>query len=267
VENWPIAWFDRLSPWLQVSLICAALVGVTWLGIVAVHPLLRRPLHGDEPSNETIIFSGANFGLFYAVLLGLLTIETFESTKNVIGIIDQEASNLSTLYSAADGYPDPLRAQLKGQLRDYARYVIDKDWPSHRRGIVLEGGEHRLEAIRKMVLSFEPTTKTQEILQGEMQSYLDAVAVAREQRLSAVTASIPRLLRYLVLIGAFLTVVFVWMLHMNFVSQFMLGGITALFLGFMIFLIYSLDHPLQGAISVSPDSFKTVYDQVMKWDE
>jgi hypothetical protein len=267
MENWPIAWLDRLSPSLQVLLICAVFVGISWLGIIAVHPVLRRLLHGDEPSNETIIFNGANFGLFYAVLLGLLTIETFQYTKDVIGTIDREASNLSTLYSAADGYPNPLRAQLKGELRDYARYVIDKDWPAQRRGIVLEGGEHRLEAIRQTVLSFEPTTKTQDVLQGEMQRYLDAMGIAREARLSAVTASIPGLLWYLVLIGAFLTVGFVWMLHMNFVSQFLLGGITALFLGFMIFLIYSLDRPLQGAISVSPDSFKTVYDQVMKWDE
>ena len=267
MENWPLAWLDHLSPWLQALLICAVFVGITWLGIVVVHPILRRLLHGDEPSNETIIFSGANFGLFYAVLLGLLTIETFQYTKDVIGTIDREASNLSTLYSAADGYHDPLRGQLKSELRDYARYVIEKDWPAQRRGIVLEGGQHRLEAIRQTVLSFEPTTKTQEVLQGEMQRYLDQMGVAREQRLSAVTSSIPGLLWYLLLIGAFLTVAFVWMLHMNFVSQFLLGGITALFLGFMIFLIYSLDRPLQGAISVTPDAFKTVYDQVMKWDE
>ena len=131
MESWPIEWLDRLSPWLQVLLICAVFVGVTWLGIVAVHPVLRRLLHGDEPSNEVIIFSAANFGLFYAVLLGLLTIETFQSTKDVLGTIDREASNLSTLYSAAGGYPAPLRAELKGELRDYARYVIDKDWPAH----------------------------------------------------------------------------------------------------------------------------------------
>jgi hypothetical protein len=267
MEVWPIAWLDRLPPWLQVLLICGVFVGVTWLGIVAVHPVLRRLLHGDAPSNEAIIFNGANFGLFYAVLLGLLTIATFQSTKDVLGTIDREASNLSTLYSAADGYPDPLRAQLKAELRDYARYVIDKDWPADRRGVVLEGGEHRLEAIRKTVLSFEPTTKTQEVLQNEMQRYLDAMGVAREQRLSAVTAAMPGLLWYLVLIGALLTVVFIWMLHMNYASQFLLGGIIALFLGNMIFLIYSFDRPLQGAVGVSPDSFTTVYDQVMKWDE
>ena len=149
METWPLGWLDHLSPWLQALVICAVFVGITCLGIVALHPVLRRLLHGDEPTNETIIFSGANFGLFYAVLLGLLTIETFQYTKDVLGTIDREASNLSTLYSAAGGYPDPLRAQLKGELRDYARYVVDKDWPAHRRGVVLEGGEHRLEAIRR----------------------------------------------------------------------------------------------------------------------
>lgn len=267
MENWPIAWLDRLPPWLQVSFICAVFFGVTWLGIVAIHPFLRHLLHRDEPSNEAIIFSGANFGLFYAVLLGLLTIETFQSTKDLHDTIDREASNLSTLYSAADGYPDAVRTQLKGELRDYARYVIDKEWPANRGGALLEGGEHRLKALRRTVLSFEPTTKTQGVLQEEMQRYLDAMGVARDQRLSAVTAAIPGVLWYLVLIGALLTVVFVWMLHMKFVSQLLLGGVIAVFLGIMIFLIYSLDRPLRGAVGVSPASFNTVYDRVMKWDE
>src|SRR5262249_28581716 len=106
------------------------------------------------------------------------------------------------------------------------------------------------------------------ILQSEIQRYLNEMENAGDHRLSAVTASIPALLWYLVLFGAFLTIVFVWMLHMHLVSQFLLGGITALFLGFLVFLIYSLDHPLRdGAISVSPDAFKAVWDQVMKWDE
>jgi hypothetical protein len=248
-------------------LFCVFFVGVTWLGIAAIHPYLRRQLHGDEPSNEVIIFSAANFGLFYAVLLGLLTIATFQNTKDVVDTIGREASNLSTLYHAADGYPDPIRTQLKVELRDYTRYVIDKDWPSHSRGLVLMGGEHRLQVIRQTLLSFEPTTKTREALQNEMLSYLDAMTTARLQRLSAVTESIPRVLWYIVMIGAFLTVTFMWMLHMNMTSQILLGGLTALFLGIMLFLIFAMDRPLRGAVSVTPGSFQSVYEQVMKWDD
>jgi hypothetical protein len=68
-------------------------------------------------------------------------------------------------------------------------------------------------------------------------------------------------------IGAFITIAFVWLLHMNLISQIMLGAITAFGLGVMIFLIYAMDHPLRGAVSVSPGAFSSVYDLVMKWDE
>ena len=267
MPDWLTTWLDRLAAGPQLALFCAFFVGVTWLGIAAIHPYLRRHLHGDEPSNEVIIFSGANFGLFYAVLLGLLTIATFQSTKDLEDTIGREASNLSTLYHAADGYPDPVRARLKAELRDYTRYVIDKDWPAHRRGVVLMGGEHRLQVIRQTLLSFEPTTKTREALQIEMLRYLDTLAAAREQRLSAVTAAIPAVLWYVVVIGAFLTVTFMWMLHMNMTSQILLGGLTALFLGIMLFLVFAMDRPLRGAVSVSPDSFQSMYEQVMKWDD
>jgi len=117
------------------------------------------------------------------------------------------------------------------------------------------------------LMSYEPTTKTQEQLQSELLRYLDAMMVAREQRLAAVTASIPHVLWYVVFIGAFLMIAFLWMLHMELVPQIILGGITAFFLGIMIFLIYAMDRPLQGAVSVPPDPFRSVFDLVMKWDE
>ena len=107
---------------------------------------------------------------------------------------------------------------------------------------------------------------THELMQNELLRYLDAMMVSREQRLAAVTASIPRVLWYVVIIGAFVMIAFLWMLHMELVSQIILGGITSFFLGIMIFLIYAMDRPLQGAVSIPPDSFRSVYDLVMKWD-
>jgi hypothetical protein len=115
--------------------------------------------------------------------------------------------------------------------------------------------------------SYEPTTKTQELLQGELLHYLDDMMVSREKRLAAVTASIPGVLWYVVILGAFLTLAFLWMLYIELTPQIILGGITAFFLGIMIFLIFAMDHPLRGAVSVPPDSFRSVYDLVMKWDE
>ena len=93
------------------------------------------------------------------------------------------------------------------------------------------------------------------------------MTVAREQRLSAVTAAIPGVLWYVVIIGALLTVTFMWMLHMKLLSQILLGGVTALFLGIMLFLVFAMDRPMRGAVSVTPESFQSVYEQDMKWDD
>jgi hypothetical protein len=66
--------------------------------------------------------------------------------------------------------------------------------------------------------------KTPKSQQG---GYLDAMMVSRAQRLASVTASILRVLWYIVFVGAFLMIEFLWMLHMELVPQIILGGITA----------------------------------------
>jgi hypothetical protein len=267
MPQWFNAWLEGLAPWQQFLLFSATFVGITWLGVLFVHPVLRRLLHPKGPSNEVIMHVASNFGVFYAVLLGLLTIMTFEATKKLIDNIGRETASLSALYHTADGYPDPLRSDLKAKLRDYTRYVIDKDWPAHRKGLVPMGGEHRLNALRQTLASFEPATKTQELMQREMLDYLNTMTMSRELRLLGVSESIPGVLWLTVVLGALLTIVFVWMLHMGRKSQLLLGGAAAFFLGLIFFLIHAMDHPLKGAVGLTPHAFESVYDLVMKWDE
>lgn len=265
---------ERLTSWLnnlsapELALVsCGFFILITLLGIVLIHPLMRRWIHGEKQVNDVVIFVAANYGLIYAVLLGLLTVATFQTTKDLQDHIADEASSLSTMYYSAEGYPEPMRSNFRSGLRDYTHYVIEKDWPAHRRSLMPNGGEHRLQAIRQTLFSFEPAGKTQEVLHGEIIREFNAMNVSREQRLSAVSSSMPGVLWWVVVFGAIVSIVFIWMLHMEYVPQILLGGLTALFLGVMTFLIYAMDHPLQGAVSVGPEPFQSVYDLVMKWDE
>ena len=265
---------EQLTSWLngfsaaQLALIfCGFFVSVTLIGIFLVHPLMRRWIHGERQVNDVVIFVAANYGLIYAVLLGLLTVATFQTTKDLQDHMAKEAGSLSTIYHSAGGYPEPMRSDLRAQLRDYTHYVIEKDWPAHRKAMIPNGGEHRLQAIRQTLFAFEPKSKTQDILHGEILREFNAMNESREQRLDAVTSAMPTVLWYVVILGAIVTIVFIWMLHMELVPQILLGGVTALFLGVMTFLIYAMDHPLQGAVSIGPEPYQSVYDLVMKWDE
>ncbi len=265
---------ERLTMWLnglsapELALAaCGFFLLITLIGIVLIHPIMRRWIHGGKQLNDVVIFVAANYGLLYAVLLGLLTVATFQTTKDLQDHISSEASSLSTMYHTAEGYPEPMRSDFRAGLRDYTHYVIEKDWPAHRLAMTPKGGENRLQAIRQTLFSFEPASKTQEFLHGEIIREFNAMNVAREQRLDAVSSSMPAVLWWVVIVGAIVSIVFIWMLHMDLVPQLFFGCMTALFLGVMTFLIYAMDHPLQGAVSVDPGPFQAVYDLVMKWDE
>ena len=114
------SWLDTLSA-VELALVCCAFfVSITLIGVVLIHPLMRRLIHGERQANDVVIFVAANYGLVYAVLLGLLTVATFQTTKDLQDHVADEASSLSTMYHSADGYPEPLRSQLKSELRLHA---------------------------------------------------------------------------------------------------------------------------------------------------
>jgi uncharacterized protein len=267
MTQWLVPWLNSLTA-LELALVfCVFYIVITLLGIVLVHPHMRRMVHGRRQVNDIVISVAANFGLVYAVLLGLLIVATFQNTKDLQDHINMEASRLNTIYRGAGSYPEPLRGELRSQLRDYAHYVIQKDWPAHRKARVLVGGDHRLQAIREALFSYEMTPKPQEALHGAMLHYFNEMNASREQRLSAVSSSIPDVLWYVVIVGSLFTMVFLWMIHMDLIQQIILGGTTAFFLGLTTFLIYAMDHPLQGAVGVGPEPFQAAYDSAMKWDE
>jgi uncharacterized protein len=267
MRRWLLTWLNSLTAAELALVFCGFLFVITLVGIAVVHPHMRHAVHGKRQANDVVIFVAANYGVVYAVLLGLLVVATFQITKDLQDHIAMEASSLSTMYRSTDAYPEPLRSELRAQLRDYTHYVIEKEWPAHRQVRVLVGGDHRLQAIRQQLFSFEPKTASQGEIHREMLRYFNAMNVARDQRQGAVFSSIPDVLWYVLLIGALVTIVFLWMLHMDLLPQILFGGITAIFLGIMMFLIYAMDHPLQGAVSVGPDAFQSVYDLEMKWED
>jgi hypothetical protein len=201
-------WLEQQPPQALAIYFPLFFVAVAWSGIFLVRPFLRIWLRRQTSANDLVAFASAGFTLFYGLLLGLLSVATYQSTKDVGDNINREALGIGTIYRASNGYPEPLRSELQENLRDYTLYVIKKDWPAHRKGVIQLGGEHRLEVIRGQLLSFEPTKKSHEILHNEVLKYFNTMIGHREYRLSGVTASIPTVLWYVVAIGALMNIAF-----------------------------------------------------------
>ena len=160
---------------------------------------------------------------------------------------------------------EPKRSELQADLREYARKVIDVEWPLQRRGIVPQNAAAAITTIQTHLASFEPATEGQKTLHAEAYREFSRIVELRRARLKSVTTGLPASLWVVLLLGAFLNIAVIWFFHMR--SQSMHFWMTVIFsalLGLLIFLLAAMDQPFRGEISVGPEAFEMVYDQLMK---
>ena len=242
-------------------------VGAVLAGIFVVKPILRI-LFGTGPEfNQNVSFGGAGFNLFYGLLLGLLTVSAYQNNERIQQAILAEATAIGSLYAGMRSYPEPVQSDVQALLRDYVLFTIHADWEAHRQGAILDGGDHRAEAIRQRLAAFEPRTDGQIVLHAAMVDSYQDFTEARQGRLAGVITEIPDVLWYAVLVGALVSVLLFSMLKMRPHQQFLLGTITSFFLGVILFVIVSLDDPLRGGDGVGPDPLILLWERQMVWDE
>lgn len=242
-------------------------VGAMVLGLLVVKPLMRLLMGTGPEFNQSISFATSGFSLFYGLLLGLLTVAAYQNNERVREAILGEATALGSLYSDLNAYPEPIRSDVKELMRDYVQFTIYRDWEAHRQGAVLDGGFNRVDAMRQMLAQFEPATAGQAVLHTEVMGAFQDFSTARQRRLTGVTVEIPAVMWYAVLVGAGIAVLLIVLLRMRLVQQFVLGTITAFFLGVILFVIVTLDRPLRGESGLAPEPLQLLWDRAMIWDE
>ena len=89
----------------------------------------------------------------------------------------------STTSPLLGGYPEPLQAQAKARLAGYTRNVIEREWPTHRRGQTVGGGLHLLEDRQRVLFAFEPATAGQTVRHAEALRSYDRLVEMRRSRI------------------------------------------------------------------------------------
>jgi hypothetical protein len=257
-------WIYDLPNWVLGALIVASFVAVSLAGLFLTRPMVRRLLGPDTHYNDLVSYFFAGIGVFYGLALGLIAVATWENYTDIDTVVGTEAAAVASFYRDLDGYPQPLRGRLEGMMRDYAKVVIEKEWPAHKKGIALEEGDALLDELEDEVMNYEPTKEREKILQAEVLRSLDTVQEQRRLRLQSVPTGLPAALWAVVLIGALLNVGLTYLFWSdNLTVHALLIAIMAVFIGLLVFLTAAMDNPFRGEFSISADAFQTVLDNVM----
>ncbi len=255
--------YDLANVQLGLLIISVCVFG-SLLGLFATRPLVRRLLDGSDRYNDVVSWVFAGIGVFYGLALGLIAVGTWENFSGVDAQISAEAASIATLYNDLDGYPPPLRAKLEAELMTYTRFIVEKDWPAHRKGETNDEGTALLHDFEDHVVEFEPVKERDKIIHAEVIKTLDQVVDARRLRLSSVGTGLPAALWAVVLFGAVLNTSLLYLIWVESLKlQATLVAIFATFVALLLFLTAVMDNPFRGQFSVSPDNYQEVLDKVM----
>jgi hypothetical protein len=262
-ERWSAVvfnWSYDYPTWVLGLAFFAAFLGSSSLGIFlvrrTVHAWIHRP--GRSRENEMVGLALANCFLVLGLLLGLVAVGTYQNYTTAGDTVDKEASALAVFAANSTAYPQPFRAMLMSGLGAYVKTTVAQDWPEQEHGKIPTGGTKALLAISKVLLSFEPVTESQKILQARSFQSLNDLTELRRSRISLMQLGLPPVLWWVVGFGLLMNLCLIWVQDMEIHVHYILGAVLSLSLGSVVFLTAVLEHPFRGQAALHPDSIQNI---------
>lgn len=255
--------YDIPTPTLAL-LFAAVFVGVTWAGIIFISPILKFWVKRQEGINDIVGYALGAFGVFYGLLLGLLAVSSYENSSELEGIVASEAAALAGLWRDVDNYPEPARTSLQDRLRTYSDNIIAGEWPAQRKGKMDTQGVKLASQFQRELCQFKPADISEQILHAETMRAFNHMVEFRSKRIQNTNSGIPGVMWWVVMVGAFINTLIIMFFRVRFDIHLVIGGLLALVVGSLIFLVAALDYPFRGEVSIGPDRIKVVYDALMK---
>ncbi|MET0867314.1 MAG: hypothetical protein ABWY35_04385 [Pseudorhodoplanes sp.] len=254
-------WLHDLPTLPGALIICAVFVLPTLAGSFLLQPYIARMFSGERDINTVLGFLLNAFALYFGVLLALLSIAVFENHNKAEDSAVREAASVIKLYRDLRAYPEETQKELASILHKYVDEVIGPGWQIQARGginateiLILNDLHHRIGAI-------QPTTVGEAARYGETLRALDSFVEARRLRISAGNAAIPKIMWFIVLVGAGMNVVVIWMFDLRQVTHAIIGGTISLFIGLVIYMVAVLDTPFRGVRGIKPEAMIAVHEQ------
>jgi hypothetical protein len=247
------------------TLLAAILFTGAWAAFAVIGfriALLYRPQDRIEEHNDTYGVYFGMVGLLYAILLAFVVVVAWEQFNAAEESTHTEVTRLSNLFRDSVPLPDDEQNRIQNALVVYVQNVVDREYDSMADGEADGPTEEAYEAIWNGFYSVSPPED------GAPASFYDSavgrlneLGEARRLRLLSSQSTIPLPLWILLVGGGLFTISWLFPFYMRDtrVQTLALGSVGA-FTGFVLFLIYALQHPFAGDIAIDPAVYQSLLD-------
>ena len=248
---------------MQSTFVTLIIMGASIALALAGLELVRRryPDPVRAPNNEVAGFFIAVLGVMYAVLLAFVIVTVWEQFEEARLTTEREANAVAGLYRASQALPEPAGSRLRAQARDYVRTMVDLEWPAMARGQTSPESKRAVDALWATVLTHQPVTDNERIVQGEIMRRMGELNDNRRLRELAATTSLPHVMWALLAGGAIISVLFTYFFSTkNARAQYAMTGLYVASIAFVLVLISVLDLPFSGNVYVTPHAFENALE-------
>jgi hypothetical protein len=254
-----VIWLLQIPAPIFGTLTVVIVVGLSVVGLV----IFRRVVSPTRLESANHV-SGQVFqlaGVLYAVLVAFVVVVVWEQFDKAEAAAQSEASAIADLLRDSQALPAAARPQLQQSLTTYAQDVVNDEFPRMRRGELIEQESDQLTAVWQAYLKVQPDTDTEKAFYSEAIGRLNDLGGSRKVRISTSQSEIPGELWVLLLGGGAIVMAFTFMFGTpDLVVHASAVALTAALMAFVMYLIFALEHPFVGSLSVSPDPYVHVLE-------
>lgn len=234
----------------------ALLSGLGFLLFVRVAPHLRVEGRNDVTS---VYFSMV--GVLYAILLAFVVVVAWEQFNSAAGSTQAEVTRLSNLWRDAGGLEPNDRDLVRTDLRKYLFDVVDHEYATMANGEPSPIARASYEKVWTRYYEMRPQDEISSAYFSESISRLNDLGEARRLRLLSSESTIPVPLWVLLIGGGVFTITWLYLFWMDSIRvQAWLISTVGGFTGFILFLIFALQHPFDGDVAVSSDVYRDLLE-------
>lgn len=225
--------------------------------------LVRRRLSFAKlkSNNEVAGFIYSMIGIVYAVLLGFIVVVVWEKYSDTENSVHEEAVHISILFRSAQALPEASRRPLQERLLTYAKSVVNEEWQTMAAGNPSVTTSEAYDNIWKTYYEIQPQSEREKVFYQEAIDGLGELSHNRRFRLLSSRSGLPVALWVLLIGGGIIAVGFTYLFGIESArtQSFMVAALAGL-IGFILFLIVSLDFPFSGDLRIEPEAIKSVIE-------
>lgn len=203
------------------------------------------------------LVSGLVVGAFTLSVAATLAL-TWKQYEHAADVTNAEASALLDVYWYAHSLQNAEGDRLLEQLRTYTNTVVQQEWPyMNATHLLTPQGWRMMDQIRLGLETLEPKPGGAAERYQQVLGRIDDAAHARRTREVLAGSKLPGLLWFsLISTGVLVILVPIFFGNPRTVTRAILSCTAAAIVAFVIFIVFQINEPFSGAISVSPAAFQ-----------